>query len=134
MIDRKPPIFNDQELTKLRKFHRVTQKLDSNLAMFKDDHKMFKNRFLYSGKDQYIEVPLLLAHLSRILNTFQDESIDNLAVNSAYQQSLSEFESNTLYIKEKQLENITIDQKELITKKVAISPQAPLSVTDDNQN
>lgn len=87
---------------------------------------MFKNRFLYSGKDQYIEVPLLLAHLSRILNSFPDESIDNLAVNSAYQQSLSEFESNTLYIKEKQLEDITIDQKELITKKVAISPQAPL--------
>jgi hypothetical protein len=61
----------------------VTQKLDSNLAMFKDDHKMFKNRFLYGGKDQYIEVPLLLAHLSRILNGFPDKSIDHIAMNSA---------------------------------------------------
>ena len=61
----------------------MTQKLDSNLAMFKDDHKMFKNRFLYGGKDQYIEVPLLLAHLSRILNGFPDESIDQMAMNSA---------------------------------------------------
>jgi hypothetical protein len=79
------------------------------MAMFRDDHKMFKNRFLYANKDQYIEVPLLLAHLSRILNGFPEESIDNLAVNSA-NQSLSEFESNTLYIKEKQLEEIAIDQ------------------------
>ena len=78
LLDRKPATFNDQEITKLRKFHRVTQKLDSNLAMFRDDHKMFKNRFLYAGKDQYIEVPLLLAHLSRILNGFPEES------NSAY--------------------------------------------------
>ena len=54
------------------------------MAMFRDDHKMFKNRFLYAGKDQYIEVPLLLAQLSRILTSFPEESIDNLAVNSAY--------------------------------------------------
>ena len=109
LLERKPPAFNQEEMVLLRKYHRVTSKLDSILAMFRDDHKMFKTKFLYAGKDQYIEVPLLLSHLSRILNGFpeaqRDESVDQLA---SANQSLSEFE-NTLYIKEKQLEEITIE-------------------------
>jgi hypothetical protein len=51
----------------VRKVHRHTQKLDGALNVFKDDHKAFKSRFIFQGKDQYMEVPQLLTQLNRIL-------------------------------------------------------------------
>jgi hypothetical protein len=49
LLQKKQPDFSPDEIGLLRKFHRVTAKLDSILAMFREDHKMFKTRFVYRG-------------------------------------------------------------------------------------
>jgi hypothetical protein len=66
--------------------------------VFKDDHKAFKSRFIFKGKDQYVEVPAMLTQLNRILmkaihgensdgNLSMDEmaSFDNVTVPDATQ-------------------------------------------------
>jgi hypothetical protein len=43
--------YTQLEIDELRKLHRHTQKLDGTLNLFKDDHKAFKSRFIFNGKD-----------------------------------------------------------------------------------
>ena len=49
--------------------------MESSLNLFKDDHKIFKGKFLFDGVDQYLEVPEIRAKLSRFLrNAVTSES------------------------------------------------------------
>jgi hypothetical protein len=57
LLQRQGAKYNDEELNMLRVNYRTILKLESALNVFKDDHKIFKGKFIFSGKDQYIEVP-----------------------------------------------------------------------------
>lgn len=48
---KKPLIYSQQEMTMLRQTLKLTLKLDSTLHLFKDDHKVFKGKFLYRDRD-----------------------------------------------------------------------------------
>lgn len=65
------------ELESVRKLVRLTSKLDSVLNLFRDDHKIFKARFLFHGKDQYTEIPSTLAQLNRVLINCGDFGSEN---------------------------------------------------------
>jgi hypothetical protein len=61
----------------LRQSMRLLQRLESALSLFKEDHKIFKGKFLYNGKDQYLEVPRLQASISATLrNALPEDSLD----------------------------------------------------------
>lgn len=51
LFKKKSKTFNDEECGKIKQALKITQKLDSALNLFKDDHKMFRGRFLFGGKD-----------------------------------------------------------------------------------
>jgi hypothetical protein len=81
LLANKKSIYSDQEIQVIRLSHRVVQKLESALSMFKDDHKMFRTRFLFGGKDLYIEIPKLLRKHSKAMRNAHndDESIGDLS-------------------------------------------------------
>jgi hypothetical protein len=49
----------EEDVQRLRICSRFLQRLESYLNIFKEDHKIFKGKFSYDGKDQYLEVPRL---------------------------------------------------------------------------
>ena len=68
---------NEAEMMLLRQSMRLLQRLESALSLFKEDHKIFKGKFLYSGKDQYLEVPRLQNAISSTLrNAVPEDSLD----------------------------------------------------------
>lgn len=68
---------NEAEMVLLRQAMRLLQRLESALSLFKEDHKIFKGKFLYGGKDQYLEVPRLQIAISATLrNAVPEDSLD----------------------------------------------------------
>jgi hypothetical protein len=51
--------------------------------VFKEDHKIFKGRFVFAGKDQYVEIPKLMSQLSKVIRNAMVEGDESMSSDGA---------------------------------------------------
>ena len=69
---------SENDILLLKKSARLLQKLESSLSIFKHDHKIFKGKFLFAGKDQYIEIARMQQAIqSTLRNSVQEDNLES---------------------------------------------------------